>query len=267
MHDEAHDLRAHLHRTAAQPAGDVGKQARLRAGAEASHPQNTADQAAQQRQLLTTTLPDCTEMQGGCIREYPAPLFAQGGDPGSAPAVRSEMLDIGHRHFSALHWVYPNTFVPSADSVTRKALYLSAYNTLRAKRAHGSGHTGWSAVWEASLWARLHRPEVAHDAIERFMRTFVAPNLLSLHPPLVSKSDVECGTCFGESSAMMFQRRQQKILHTREALQQGEGGARKEGGELPLMTAQALRITEDVALQPRGMVTSDQSKVTHLVCC
>jgi hypothetical protein len=202
----------------------------------------------------------CTEEQGGCIREYPAALSSlSGADSGTAAVVRSETLDVGHRHFSPLHWVYPNTFVPSTDSVTLKALYRSAFNTLSAKRAHSGGHTGWSAVWEASLWARLRRSEDAYGAIEKFIRTFVAPNLLSLHPPLVSKSDVECSTCFGESSAMMFQRRQQKLLHTRERLQGGGAAATQ-----PLMTAQTMRVIEDVALQPRGMVTSDQSKVRKL---
>jgi hypothetical protein len=146
--------------------------------------------------------------------------------------------------------------------VTLQALYRSAFNTLRAKRAHGGGHTGWSAVWEASLWARLRRAEDAYGAIEKFIRTFVAPNLLSLHPPLVPKSDVECGTCFGESSAMIFQRRQQKLVHTRDGLQSRGSAAAAQ----PLMTAQAMRIMEDVALQPRGMVTSDQSKVRISPC-
>ena len=34
-------------------------------------------------------------------------------------------------------------------------LYTSAWNLLQAKIDAGGGHTSWSSVWEACLWARL----------------------------------------------------------------------------------------------------------------
>lgn len=57
----------------------------------------------------------------------------------------------------------------------------------------------WSAAWEAALWARLRAPERAMAALTRLLRKFSAPNMLSLHPPLAPKEDVDgCSTCFGE---------------------------------------------------------------------
>lgn len=215
----------------------------------------------------------CRRERGGCVREY-HPYLPDSADPNPPPlGVLSETLDIGHRHFSALHWVYPNSFLPpepTTDAAPAAAaeyvekLYRGASNTLAAKRAHGGGHTGWSATWEAALWARLRSSEDAFGAIAKLIGTFIAPNLLALHPPLDPlPGPVECSTCFGESVGIKMQRRRIKEYHINELRQkrsaQSGPGARQ--GYEPLMTAMQLSTVEEVLLTHRGMVTGDQSKV------
>ncbi|KAJ1432501.1 hypothetical protein B484DRAFT_28235 [Ochromonadaceae sp. CCMP2298] len=154
----------------------------------------------------------------------------------------SEVHDMSHRHFSGMHWLFPGILHPSttaaATAATIKAatagqagvdvegaatgaaggaraagagavvgagscLLSSAANTLRLKQLGGQGgHTGWSAAWEACLWARLGGHQQAATALTRLLTRFTAPNLLTLHPPLASVSGASsCSTCFVESEA------------------------------------------------------------------
>lgn len=67
----------------------------------------------------------------------------------------SEDFDLGHRHFSSLHWMYPGTFLPTAAQsqanrrgLTGRTLVIdphlleAAHRTLADRSAHMSGHTG-----------------------------------------------------------------------------------------------------------------------------
>jgi hypothetical protein len=83
-----------------------------------------------------------------------------------------------------------------ADSV----LHRAAFSTLQAKSAAGSGHTSWSAAWQACLWARLGRGDEAWAALERILNRYTTPRLMSLHPKLQPfESSVQaCSTCFSE---------------------------------------------------------------------
>lgn len=116
----------------------------------------------------------------------------------SGSSVVSEDLDPGHRHFSAMHWVFPNTFFPEANATLSRELRAAARQTLAHKAAHGGGHTSWSAAWEACLWARMQEPVQAMLSVNRLMGRFMAPNMLSLHPPLQKGGTPECCTCFRE---------------------------------------------------------------------
>jgi hypothetical protein len=257
LHDTAHSLSEHLRRSGPTPAAPANQPPPGRAGAGMS-----AGAPA------TEGVDFCSAERGSCVREY-HPFVTAATTEGDVAAVGqaerqgtlSETLDIGHRHFSALHWVYPNNFLPSDDAGEVARLYKSAHNTLWAKRYSGGGHTGWSAVWEAALWARLRSPEEAFGAAVKFVRTFVASNLLALHPPLDPTGVVECSTCFGESGGMRMQRRQLKERHIAEQLQ--EPSSRRTG---PLVTAEMLTRMEDTILPQRGMVTADQSKVRNILC-
>eukprot|EP01032_Pedospumella_encystans_P011336 gene11336-13183_t len=195
--------------------------------------------------------------------------------------VFSEDLDPGHRHFSGLHWLYPNTFLPylpdytpqtPEDSRKKKVtnnnnantgatqkddkyltLKRAAYNTLRTKTERGGGHTGWSATWEAALYARLHQPTMALDALTKLVTRYLAPNLLCLHPPLEALNDVQCSTCFNESPGLAYDRQSKKDLHKRDTIKRIN--AEKVGEMAPVLTAQELNNLQDATLMPRGMVT------------
>jgi hypothetical protein len=114
-----------------------------------------------------------------------------------------------HRHWSGMHWLYPSSFLPfgalmhseatsksSADAKVAGVLYDAAEATLREKSRAGGGHTGWSAVWGACLWARAARGEEAWVYVTRILQKYSAPNLLGLHPALTHFSPHSCDTCY-----------------------------------------------------------------------
>lgn len=139
----------------------------------------------------------------GFVLEFPQPF----------PAARrnvavSESEDPGHRHFSSLLWLYPGHFLPSnpvsqvldpasttADTATVDFL-SAAQHTLVEKISHGGGHTGWSAAWEACLWARLGDGARAGTALDKLLDRFTSAKFFGLHPPLRPSSTKDCRTCF-----------------------------------------------------------------------
>lgn len=295
MHDAQHQIQAHLQATArALNTGNANAKPQTAAAPIDHQPVPSAEQLVEHAEKNRW----CGIGTGGCVREFPYAITVADGaaadsntDGAAAQAVTSalpivsETLDIGHRHFSGMHWVYPNTFTPFKES---PALYRAAVNTMAAKSDNGGGHTGWSAVWEASLWARLRRPEQAFGALNKFVTKFLSPNLQSMHPPLVGKSEVDCGTCFGENyqlnvaRALRKERNIKEIVHRRQLVQhrsqpdspeshdndkEGTGGTQDAASAetVPLMSQEDLQHMEDVTLLPRGMITSDQSKVSYML--
>jgi hypothetical protein len=135
----------------------------------------------------------------------------------------SEGLDHGHRHFSAMHWVYPGTFHPigrakakaapesasifskpgvasvslSANGYDVDAMYRGAKIFMRDRVANGGAHTSWSSAWAACIFARLLDADAALSSLQKLLTRYASPNLLSLHPPLM-KFPEECSTCFVE---------------------------------------------------------------------
>lgn len=117
-----------------------------------------------------------------------------------------ENVDIGHRHFSAVHWLFPSSLhsphfsaaIDSGKAVDNAVLFEAADKFIQHKRRHNSGHTSWSASWEAALFARLHNGKQAHDALQRLASKFVTANLLSIHPPLQNQHISGCITCVAE---------------------------------------------------------------------
>jgi hypothetical protein len=110
--------------------------------------------------------------------------------------IIDENMDPGHRHFSGMHWLYPNIFHSGHNT---DALMNAAITTMSKKRQHSGGHTSWSSGWEGCLWARLRDGEGALVSLVRTIRKFSAPNMLSLHPPLMRSGPEQCKTCFMES--------------------------------------------------------------------
>lgn len=133
--------------------------------------------------------------------------FAGNGGNDTTPLLVTESPDTGHRHFSGMHWLYPNTFLPLRDG---EKLIEASRTTLDQKRKAGGGHTGWSASWLASLSARLRDGEGAWASIGRLILHYTTRNGLDLHPPLAGlPKDAyatkisaplprNCDTCFHE---------------------------------------------------------------------
>jgi hypothetical protein len=151
----------------------------------------------------------------GFIQEYDHVFFEDLGYNISEDAV-----DIGHRHYSAMQWLYPGYFQPRQKSDTSSgaasAWSQAATRFMARKAANNGGHTSWSAAWEANIFARLGDGDGSLKSMERMLKKFSAANMLSLHPALVGKPagknvgeasnsdapisfDNECDTCFEES--------------------------------------------------------------------
>lgn len=116
----------------------------------------------------------------------------------------NEQLDVGHRHFSPMHWLYPGLFQPlGADNVDTNVdnIYKSSAFFMQQKALHHGGHTSWSATWEACLYARLRSMKGSRIAITRLITRYLSPNLLSLHPPLkpIGIQNGDCHTCFTDN--------------------------------------------------------------------
>ena len=108
--------------------------------------------------------------------------------------------DAGHRHFSHLYPLHPGDGI---DPITQPALGQAARRALETRLRNGGGHTGWSAAWAVSLWARLHDGALAHAALRYTLHEFTSPALLGLHPVLKGKGTANglprCVTCVGRA--------------------------------------------------------------------
>ena len=112
-----------------------------------------------------------------------------------------ETIDVGHRHFSSMHWLYPGLGLPGGREKPRgldAGLNEAAVKTLTAKRKDGGGHSSWSSSWEACLWARLGRGDDALRALDRILQTYSTPHYMSLHPKLLPRGAKHCLTCYRE---------------------------------------------------------------------
>ena len=88
-----------------------------------------------------------------------------------------------HRHVSHLGFLYPGD--GPVEPRQEQAV-------IRSLEARGDEATGWSLVWKACLWARLHRGDRVQSLLELFLRdaeteegerSGLYPNLFSAHPP------------------------------------------------------------------------------------
>lgn len=89
-----------------------------------------------------------------------------------------------HRHVSHLGFLYPGSAAATPEQEQAAT---------RSLEARGDEATGWSLVWKACLWARLHRPDRVQSLLELYLRpaetadgaerSGLYPNLFSAHPP------------------------------------------------------------------------------------
>eukprot|EP01038_Epipyxis_sp_PR26KG_P011082 gene11082-14877_t len=146
--------------------------------------------------------------------------------------IINQNLDIGHRHYSLMHWLYPNIFLPFSNNNynnnndnnnnnnkniknNNNNLKNAALKTMNDKKANHGGHTSWSAVWEGCLFARLGDSEAVLSSISRIFQRFSASNMLSLHPNLVRGENMDdCYTCYVEDpfSVDKIERKQENNL-------------------------------------------------------
>jgi hypothetical protein len=115
-----------------------------------------------------------------------------------------EDIDYGHRHYSILHWLFPNNFLPlvhcedeQGSGKKSEELYSSALRTLLNKKRHGGAHTNWSIMWEIILLSRLsnydelianegiiHLEEEIFQSLQKFFSSYLTNNYLTYHPAL-----------------------------------------------------------------------------------
>ncbi|MET7421237.1 glycoside hydrolase family 95 protein [Dactylosporangium sp. NPDC005555] len=85
----------------------------------------------------------------------------------------------GHRHLSHLYGLYPGTRITETGTPSH---FAAARRALRARLAHGTGHTGWSRAWVLCLAARLRDPVLAAQSLAALEKELCSASLLTLHP-------------------------------------------------------------------------------------
>lgn len=86
----------------------------------------------------------------------------------------------GHRHISHLYGLFPSPQFNWADT---PEFMRAAERVLEERLSHGGGHTGWSRAWIINFYARLKKPEKAHENLRALFVKSTHPNLFDNHPP------------------------------------------------------------------------------------
>lgn len=89
-------------------------------------------------------------------------------------------VEPGHRHISHLYALHPAAQISLLQTPD---LAQAAGKSLDFRIANGGGHTGWSAAWLISQYARLHEAEKAKHSLETVIVKSTSTNLFGQHPP------------------------------------------------------------------------------------
>ena len=89
-------------------------------------------------------------------------------------------VEPGHRHISHLFALHPGSQINPEQT---PKLAEAAEKSLDYRIEHGGGHTGWSAAWLISQYARLYEAEKARESINTVLTKSTSPNLFNSHPP------------------------------------------------------------------------------------
>ncbi len=89
-------------------------------------------------------------------------------------------VEPGHRHISHLFALHPGSQINMEQT---PELARAAKKSLDYRIENGGGHTGWSAAWLISQYARLQEAVKAKESLNTVLSKSIAPNLFGLHPP------------------------------------------------------------------------------------
>jgi len=89
-------------------------------------------------------------------------------------------VEPGHRHISHLFAVHPGSQINMEHT---PELAAAAKKSLDFRIASGGGHTGWSAAWLISQYARLKDGEKANENLKTVLKRSTSPNMFGQHPP------------------------------------------------------------------------------------